>query len=185
MTVPKQWQKRFKKVEHLYLNNQLSEGRPFEFRLFYWFLVVYLCLMTALYWFTAQKLGYWTEHQSKDDKTPDDNVNDNIYIFALVLLQFVPNILNILIYALIYVNLERLFKVGRIQSSGSSHTSRSAKKCLKCLKVLLLIVLGTFVVTESILLGLVLLEQSLYEASISGGETERTKPAFGSEQFSI
>lgn len=136
--------------------------------------------MTALYWFTARELGYWTEHQSKDDKTPDDNEkkeNDNIYIFALVLLKFVPNILTILIYALIYVNLERLFKVGRIQSSGSSYTSRSAKRCLKCLKVLLLIVLGTFVVTESILLGLVLFEQS----SISGDDKSNSSPAFGSE----
>jgi hypothetical protein len=133
--------------------------------------------MTALYWFTAQELGYWTKHQSKDDKTPDANVNDNIYIFALVLLKFVPNILSILIYALIYVNLERLFKVGRIQSSGSSHTSRSTKRCLKCLKILLLIILGTFVVTESSLLGLVLVEYRIAQSSVSDDE----KPAFGSE----
>ena len=90
------------------------KGRPHEFALFYWLLLVHLSLMSLLYWFTANKLSFWKDHEK--DQTPDSG-DMNPYVFSVVVLRYIPNVLGTLIYVLIYLMMERLFTVGRIQSS--------------------------------------------------------------------
>ena len=91
------------------------KGRPHEFALFYWLLLVHLSLMSLLYWFTAKKLTFWKDHE-KDDTTSDSG-SMNPYVFSVVVLRYIPNVLGTLIYVLLYLMMERLFTVGRIQSS--------------------------------------------------------------------
>jgi hypothetical protein len=126
------------------------KGRPAEFAVFYWLLLVHLSLMSFLYWFTANKLSFWTDHQKDDTPTKGDDELMNPYIFSMVLLRYLPNVLSTLIYVLLYFMMERLFTVGRIQSSMQYQRVKSSKKLLKCFRISLLLMMAIFIVTESI-----------------------------------
>lgn len=123
------------------------KGRPAEFGVFYWLLLVHLSLMSLLYWFTAQKLSFWKDHEK--DETPNDG-GMNPYVFSMVVLRYLPNVLSTLIYVLLYFMMERLFTVGRIQSSMQYQQVKSSKKLLKYFKIYLFLMVAIFIITESI-----------------------------------
>jgi len=103
--------------------------------------------MSLLYWFTAQKLSFWKDHEK--DGTPDKG-DMNPYVFSMVVLRYLPNVLSTLIYVLLYFMMERLFTVGRIQSSMQYQRVKSSKKLLKCFKIYLFLMVAIFIITESI-----------------------------------
>lgn len=103
--------------------------------------------MSVLYWFTANRLSFWTEHQNDD--TPDTG-DMNPYVFSMVVLRYLPNVLSTLIYVILYFMMERLFAVGRIQSSMQYQHEKSSKKVLKCVRIALLVMVVIFIITETI-----------------------------------
>jgi len=82
----------------------------------------------------------------------------NPYVFSVVVLRYIPNVLGTLIYVLIYLMMERLFTHGRIQSSMQHQAQGCSRKLEKCFRIGLLVMVLIFVVTESICcLGVMLL----------------------------
>lgn len=86
------------------------KGRPAEFAVFYWLLLVHISLMAVLYWFTANRLSYWTDTKHQDAKPGEMDP----YVFSVVVLRYLPSILTTLIYVLLYHMMERVFTVARI-----------------------------------------------------------------------
>ena len=68
--------------------------RPIEFKVLYWMIWVQLFFINILYWLTAFNINYW--------KPPADETEDSFYTLSVVLLRYVPTIMMVLTYVLIY-----------------------------------------------------------------------------------
>jgi hypothetical protein len=87
---------KFTELKHQEAKNR-GFKRPVEFKIMYWMIWIQLSIITVLYWFSAIKIDYWATKDRKDDPTTEDGW----YTLILVLLNYIPNILMTLVYAMI------------------------------------------------------------------------------------
>lgn len=109
----------------------------------YWIEIIYLSLIGGLYWLSAHKQNYW--QKSKDG---DQDNDDESYILVYVVLQFVPQILQIITIFLIYSSMERLFVYSRIRSSDQIQNEHYRPKVLKRIKTFTWTMICIYIISE-------------------------------------
>lgn len=73
-----------------------------------------LAFIAILYWWAAINLDFWMQQ----------NINTT-FLLSVVLLRYVPSIMLICAYMILYFQMARLFVLSRIQSSETMHTKLS------------------------------------------------------------
>lgn len=109
---------------------------------FYTFMWVVLTLTISLYMVAGQPFGRGLEQR---------------FNASIVVLYFLPTILMVLAYVLLYQQLELLMTESRIPTSGSYRNKEKKEKLAKCGRIAANIVISLFLITELVLMFISLL----------------------------